>query len=79
VAARRGDDVATIAADVDTGAEPSTNVVANDAAGMGEVTMLAATAGRDRSSIRERSMPVHDLGEGVQAAVVGIDVNHDDA
>ena len=74
-----GNDVTTIAADVDAGAEPSTNVVANDGAGMGEVEMLAATAGRDRSSIRERSVPVDDLGEGVEAAVVRVDVNDDDA
>jgi hypothetical protein len=41
--------------------------------------MLAATAGRDRSSIRERSVPVDVLGVGVEAAVVRVDVKDDAA
>jgi hypothetical protein len=77
VDAGRGDDVAAVSSDVDPGSEAAGAVV-DVPAGVGEPVMATAASGVNRQARRECPVAALEFGQGPEAVVVGIDVEHDE-
>src|SRR4051812_8510030 len=79
MAARRCDHVPAVAAHVDAGAEGSTGAGPDRHAGMPEVEVPPTGPGAHRPTLLNRTVPGDERGERRLTAVIGIDVNHDEA
>jgi hypothetical protein len=78
VEAGRGDDVAAVSPHVDSGSEAA-GAVGDVAAGVGEPVVATAAAGANGGARWEDAVAALEFGERAEAAVVGVDVEDDEA